>query len=539
MKSRLKDLQYKFKDHDEPSGSSMVNKLKVNNPKLWKKLKHQFDTGRKIVSIQLVNGLDKSNENTLRYYLAEYAGRFINSGPNSFPLSFNVLEPFFIFNHHNSVVQLIEEEESYGISLLDFLDYSTEPSFDIGKIDLFENIPEKLIYHFSFTDFDEYNFSNSRGKTFFISGVSIVRQGNEVSILMQAGESFDKQEAQDYFNQHTRESLEKGISPDKRALGVEISQEGEPRVVPFEGREDLWLHSVGALFDIETKSIDIRHIARDDNLSFSIITDDLSSILINENESAKERNKEFIESQLEELNNYAAVFDFAQYCLTLTNYIFENESRLVDVTYETKLSSLLEGPITKRKYRHVPSKYKLYAKPFYYLETINQQVFERKQLENASFKIDKSGYWKRIGVDENGFDKKGRKIVGKTWVERNDVYYTGKKGITKVNELKVFSEETAGHVYIMRQPTHEENIYKIGLTKRNVNERRKELSNTSSVDSFFVITSFYTKDCLKAEKQVHEALNEYRLSSRREFFICDLKIIIETCEKVVNTINES
>lgn len=539
MKSRLKDLRYRFKDNDEQSGSSMIHNLKVNNPQHWKKLKHQFDTGRKIVSIQMANGIDKSNENTIRHYLAEYARRFVKSGPNSFPLSFNVLEPFFVFNHHNSIVQLIEEEESYGISLLDFLDFSTEPSFDIGEIDLFENIPEKLIYHFSFTDFDEYNFSNSHGKTFLISGVSLVRQGNEVSILMQAGESFDKQEAQDYFKENTRESLEKGINPSKRALGVEVFPEGEPKVVPFEGREDLWLHSVGVLVDIETKSIDIRHIARDDNLTYAIISDDLSSILIDESESNKERNKEFIENQLQELNNYAAVFDFAMYCLALTNYIFENETRIVEVTYETKLSSFLEGPITKRKYRHVPSKYKIHAKPFYYLETASQQVFESKELENASFKIDKSGYWKRIGFDENGFDKKGRKVVGKTWVERNDVYYTGKKGVTKVNEHTIFSEETAGHLYIMRQPTHEENIFKVGLTKRNVNKRKKELSNTSSADSFFVITSFYTKDCLTAEKQVHEALDEFRLTSRREFFKCDLKVILETCETVVNSINAS
>src|SRR5690606_29911418 len=160
---------------------------------------------RKIVFVQLNNGLNEVNENTLRCYLMEYADRFIKYGPQSFPTSYNTLEPFFIYNQHNSIIQLHSEEESYGISLLDFLDFVTDKDFELDKIDLYENIPENVIYHFTFTTgYDEINFSNN-GKIFIVSGLSLVRQGNEVSILLQAGESYNKQEAEDYFKDNTRE----------------------------------------------------------------------------------------------------------------------------------------------------------------------------------------------------------------------------------------------------------------------------------------------------------------------------------------------
>lgn len=512
-------------------------KLKIRNPKLWKKLKKQFDTGRKIAKIQYYNGLKRSNEKALRTYLFEYVDRFIKYAGNAFPTSFNVLEPFFIFNQYNSIIQLIEEEESYGISLLDFLDFVTNPSFNLGDIDLYENIPEKKIYHFSFTDFDEYNFSNDNGNIFLIGSLSVVRQGNEVSILIQAGESYDKKEAEEYFKTHTRKSIVDSMHPRKKSLGLEVDDE-EPKVIYFEGLENFWLHSVAILFDIEKKSIDIRHVAKDQNISYQILTDDFNAIFLKENSIPKEEIKDYIKNHLKKLSNYDAVFDFAKYCLALPYYVLQKEEKLVSVTYETSLDSIIKGPVSKRHYSSVPNKYKVYAKPFYYLESNTQTIFESKELNDNNFNIEKTGFWKRIGISEDGFDKKGRKIIGKTWVERNDIYYSSPKGITTVTKVEIFNDKNAGHIYIMRQPGLEVNIFKVGLTRRNVDKRRKELSNTSTPDKFLIVDKYYTKDCVEAEKKIHEKLKIYRLSTRREFFRCDSEIIIKVCRKIIAEINK-
>ncbi|SDL36050.1 T5orf172 domain-containing protein [Salinimicrobium catena] len=514
-----------------------IERLKINNPKLWKKLKKQFDTGRKIVVVQLNNGLEELNENTLRYYLMEYADRFLKYGPQSFPTSFNTLEPFFIYNHHNSILQLLSEEESYGVSLVDFLDFVTEKDFELDTIDFYESIPEKVIYHFTFTSgCDEVNFSNN-GKTFIVGGLSLARQGNEVSILIQAGESFDKQEAENYFKEKTREKIEQSLNPFKKALGMKLENKVEPGVVYFKERDDLWAHNIGILFDLQKNSIDIRFVARDENLTFKMLTDDFNAVLPSRENWAEEDLKEYYENYVKELNNYDAIFDFAKYCLALPHYVFKNEERIVDVTYETNLNTIIKGPLSKREFSSVNGKYKIFAKPLYYLESNEQAVIKSDELTDESFKVEKTGFWKRLNIDEEGFDKKGNKIVGKTWVERNDIYYSSSKGVTKIEQVENFEGENAGYIYIMRQPVHEENIFKVGLTKRTTEKRKRELSNTSSPDKFFIINSYQTKDCIAAEKQIHEKLEKYRLTSRREFFRSDLRTIMETCEETVSEIN--
>lgn len=350
------------------------------------KIKGKFDTGRQIVEVQLFNCLDRLNEKTLRLYLRDFAKRFLKYGPNSFPTSFNVIEPFFSFNQENSILQLVDEEESYGVSLYDFLDFVTDSNFDLDEVDLFENIDEGLIYNFSFSsDFDSINFSNDKGGTFIIGGLSLIRQDNEVSIIMQAGESYDKEYAKKHFEKQTRKSVKDSISPFKRSLGFELDEKGEPEVVHFEGREDLWLHSVGVLFDIETKSIDIRHVARDENLIYQIITDDFDSFFSRETNLTKEDFDRTTKHHLNELSKYDAVFDFAKYCLALPYYIFENEQKLVDVIYETSLTELLSGPLTKRKFKSVPSRFKVFAKPLFYLESTNQKVIEKRNFLKAGF----------------------------------------------------------------------------------------------------------------------------------------------------------
>ena len=467
----------------------------------------------------------------------EYADRFLKYGPKSFPISYNTLEPFFIYNHHNSIIQLHSDEESYGISLVDFLDFVTQKDFELDKIDFYENIAENIIYHFTFiTGYDEINFSNN-GKTFFVSGLSLVRQGNEISILLQAGESFDKQEAENYFKENTREKIEQSLNPLKKAIGFKIENKDEPCVVNFIGRDDLWAHNIGILFDLQENCIDIRFVARDQNLSFNVFSDDFNALFYSQENLSEKDFKEYYENQVKNLNNYEAIFDFANYCLALPFYVSENEERIVAVTYETNLNTIIKGPLSKKEYSSVPSKYKIFAKPLYYLESNEQAVIKSYELTDESFNMEKTGFWKRLDIDEEGFDKKGNKIIGKTWVERNDIYYSTSKGITKIEQVESFEGKNAGYIYIMRQPVHEENIFKVGLTKRKTEDRKKELSNTSSPDNFYIINSYHTKDCIEAEKQVHEKLEKYRLTTRREIFKCDLRKIMDACEEIISKIN--
>lgn len=532
---RPKDVFSGYKGNDE----NFLKKLKSSNPNLWKKLKKQFEIGRQIVDLQLHNCLSNSNETTIRYYLSEYVSRFLQFGPHAFPTSYNVLEPFFNFNLHNSIIHLVDEEESYSLSLLDYLNFVTSKDFNLEHIDYYESIPEKIIYHFQFnSDFEEYNFFNNNETSFYIGSLSIVRQGNQVSMLLKCGETYDKIKSEKDLKHKTKDFLEGTMDKRKKSLGLKIGiDENESKVVNFNDKDNLWSHNVALLFDIERKAIDIRHVARDENLSFKVLTDDFQAIFGGHTELKIDEKKRIFEKHLKELSKYDAIFDFAKYCLALPYYVFENEEKLVDVTYETKLSELLSSVLIKRKYRDAPSKYKIHAKSMYYLESDSHAIIKNHELNDNSFQVEKSGYWKRIGVDEEGFDKHNRKVIGKTWVERSDVFSTVPKVITKVKEVKKFTDPDAGYIYIMRQPAHDESIFKIGLTKRDAETRGKELSNTSTIDKFFIIHKYLTKNCVKAEKIIHEKLDVFRLSSRREFFKCELELIMNMCAEVVSKIN--
>lgn len=82
------------------------------------------------------------------------------------------------------------------------------------------------------------------------------------------------------------------------------------------------------------------------------------------------------------------------------------------------------------------------------------------------------------------------------------------------------------------------NIFKIGLTKRTTLTRSKELSDTSVPDKFMIVMEFATIDCNSAEYLIHEALNDYRLSQRREFFKVDLQQAVKVCQTIVEKVNK-
>ncbi len=85
-----------------------------------------------------------------------------------------------------------------------------------------------------------------------------------------------------------------------------------------------------------------------------------------------------------------------------------------------------------------------------------------------------------------------------------------------------------GYVYILKNPAHRENHFKIGMTTRTVIERIKELSSGSGVPQpFEEVYSILFDDCAGAEKQMHQLLAIYRKGKDREFFEVDLALVIK------------
>ena len=84
-----------------------------------------------------------------------------------------------------------------------------------------------------------------------------------------------------------------------------------------------------------------------------------------------------------------------------------------------------------------------------------------------------------------------------------------------------------GYVYVLKNPAHRENYFKIGMTTKTVEERIIELSRGSGVPRpYEEVCSVWFDDCKEAEGQMHELLKDYRDNSNREFFEIKLAVII-------------
>jgi hypothetical protein len=132
----------------------------------------------------------------------------------------------------------------------------------------------------------------------------------------------------------------------------------------------------------------------------------------------------------------------------------------------------------------------------------------------------------------------GNPIRGKTWVNQSLSWFQGNEEeliVSKGNEP--FTDPNAGFIYILRNPTMENNIFKIGLTRNKVDERAKQLSKTSVPDKFYKCQEWNVKDCVKAESLIHDKLIKYRVDPRREFFQIKYDIAVEVIGEITSQIN--
>ena len=84
--------------------------------------------------------------------------------------------------------------------------------------------------------------------------------------------------------------------------------------------------------------------------------------------------------------------------------------------------------------------------------------------------------------------------------------------------------EDIGYIYCFSNPIHP-NTYKIGFTKNTPEIRKKQLHTSGVVLPFEVEYYKKIKNYKIKEKIIHDLLDEYRVSSDREFFEVSLSVI--------------
>lgn len=80
-----------------------------------------------------------------------------------------------------------------------------------------------------------------------------------------------------------------------------------------------------------------------------------------------------------------------------------------------------------------------------------------------------------------------------------------------------------------------EQIYKVGYTSFNSNDRAKQLSSATGVPlSFIVVKSWQHQNAAALETEVHMMLAPYRLNDAREFFQASFETIESIIERAIS-----
>lgn len=543
MKSNIDRRKEIFKGVLPPHGSeeydAVVKVLKQNehkDPSVKEFTKKNWEKVTKSIEAQYLSNCGLITEKTLRHFLSEFNNRAWKYGLRSMPVMFNIMEAFFNYRKPEIYFELLEEE-NYLISFFDFIDFITSKDFLEKKILIEENIISDLIYNFNVgQDLNEIKFKSDNGNEFIIAGLSIIRRGSEITVLATTGKKKEHDISID------KESFRLSTdNPDKSRLVEEIKKDIEKNEFEYEyiDEEKNYIKVlVACRIDIETMTIDARYVAEETNLMFTVITDETDGFLDKNGDFITEELKDAYLNSKKKIEEFSAVFEVVKQSLYLPHFFNLNDEIIIEEELETDFKKQSSSPLKRRKFSNIFGA-KYYSKPLYSLDKHDLLSPDKIKLRDDLFRIKSDGYWKKLEIDEIGLDKKGKPIHGRTWVNKNLSWFEAKEDeliVEKKTEL--FKGENSGFIYILRNPTMEQDIFKIGLTRKDVEERAKQLSKTSVPDKFYKAQEWNVKDCVEAEKIVHERLKKERVDPRREFFKVKYENAISVIKEVVDEINK-
>ncbi|MCJ7449412.1 MAG: GIY-YIG nuclease family protein [Bacteroidales bacterium] len=504
----------------------------ASDPEFKKDLKNRFESAYRSLIAQSLSNSGLLTATTIRHFLNEFNTRTWEYGLRKLPIMFNILESFFIYHKSNIYFELLEEEDNI-LSFFDFINFITSPGFKPKKSLILDYLQDNMVYHFNVgADMEQITFKTTDGDEFVIGGLSMVRRGNEVTIILITGLICDLEKI----------SIEQTSSytpiPGKEKLRFDSKKGFIP--VRLNDNPKYWKTLAACRFDLESNTIDARYIAKELENSFKITTDEIYGFLGTDGKFINDSIESSFKNSRLEIEKYSALCEIAKRVLYLPYYFDRFQNDILVEDHVTEFKNITKNPIERGKYKNIPSKFKILSKEVYVLNRDNKFSPDRIKLREDLFKVECSGYWKKLNPDEIGIDKNGNQISGKTWITKTQSWFEAKNDelIVTNNEKTLFNTENAGYIYILRNPAMKEDIFKIGLTTLTVDERASQLSKTSVPDKFYKMIEWHVKDCYIAEKQIHQALQNNRIDPRREFFKIKMDDAIKVITEIIEKINK-
>ena len=161
-------------------------------------------------------------------------------------------------------------------------------------------------------------------------------------------------------------------------------------------------------------------------------------------------------------------------------------------------------------------------------EIIKEQLREERKLEKEKEKLERERvelqyqFNRKIEL-ENEYDKELRaKIDGLTEIINHDDF--------------MLKNKRSGYVYVVSNNDMKEGQYKIGITRRSVEERMKELGAGASHSFPMNVHGYvYCDDCFEVERKMHDHFSDKRvnqINNKKEWFKTTLSEIRQAFKEV-------
>ena len=325
----------------------------------------------------------------------------------------------------------------------------------------------------------------------------------------------------------------KYLNPDKLFLKefLENADHGDQPLFGDEGYQPIILLT---RVDVEAGTVQTRTILEELKDNFNVFSDDSDEL--DYIYKYAEVPAPFIENMIKKVEEYSPLFELlfaVPSCLSLMDgddvglERHPTKLRLEPKGADAKCAALLsikEAP----RYVTVTTLYDL-----------GNDAGTSREISPSNLKIETGGYWKTLEFGQTGADKSGNPVQGKSWVNHQKSWIeTEAHGRVSPFEttsvIEPLSSDNVGWIYVLRNATHNRDIYKIGYTTVDVEMRATQLGRTSGQpDIFGVMESWKVREPRLIESEIHEALKAHRVNTKREFFQLKYDRIRQTIHSII------
>jgi hypothetical protein len=421
----------------------------------------------------------------LRHFWYEYFSRLARFGPTSLPSSFNVLEAFVAYDKERLLFRLRQERE-HLLKFSHYLDWYTAGAFPEEPNSLIDIMEEGVAYSYDFIINDSEPQLSAGDARLLLAGVSVIRHGDEVAILLLAGETppVPARIAKDDTDRRLKEW------PDLRPHD-EIGEDARL----LSGLPNYSRVLLASRFDLSNRLNDVRYVLLDVGNRYDIVTDDQEMLRASlRGRLSPTRFHTLLEKQADTLKRYADLFSAAAAVLFLPAFYIDQHRNVIESQFLTNMGAEQKDSKVKRLRRELGDSYfRPLATIRCVMGELTDDVRSIYDVEPPAMNFQSSGYWKPLDPGQIGTSPDGVPIVGKTWVCRSETWESTTPETFIARRPQ--SDRDDEYIYVMRSPSHHADVYKIGFTTRDVTARAGELSGSTAAPlPFGVLASWSVRD---------------------------------------------